>query len=41
MYPPALIRHVRLITRQRHKLGGMLASKKNRLGIIDAMLKSN
>ncbi len=29
--PPANIRHLRLIARQRQKLGGMLASEKNRL----------
>lgn len=29
--PPADIRHLRLIARQRQKLGGMLASEKNRL----------
>ncbi|MFZ3124009.1 MAG: IS110 family transposase [Acidovorax sp.] len=29
--PPAHIRHLRLIARQRQKLGGMLASEKNRL----------
>lgn len=29
--PPAQIRHLRLIARQRQKLGGMLASEKNRL----------
>lgn len=29
--PPAHIRHLRLISRQRQKLGGMLASEKNRL----------
>lgn len=29
--PPANIRHLRLISRQRQKLGGMLASEKNRL----------
>ena len=29
--PPANIRHLRLISRQRQKLGGMLAAEKNRL----------
>ena len=29
--PPADVRHLRLIARQRQKLGGMLASEKNRL----------
>jgi len=31
--PPADIRHLRLIARQRQKLGGMLASEKNRVNI--------
>jgi len=32
--PAADIRHLRLIVRQRQKLGGMLASEKNRLQTI-------
>jgi transposase len=34
--PPANIRHLRLIARQRQKLGGMLASEKNRLHKLQA-----
>ena len=41
--PPADIRHLRLIARQRQKLGGMLASEKNRLhkGLADAGIRLN
>ncbi len=41
--PPADIRHLRLIARQRQKLGGMLASEKNRLHkvLIDAGIRLN
>lgn len=41
--PPAEIRHVRLIARQRQKLGGMLASEKNRLHklLADAGIRLN
>jgi transposase len=41
--PPADIRHLRLIARQRQKLGGMLASEKNRLHklLADAGIRLN
>ena len=41
--PPAEIRHLRLIARQRQKLGGMLASEKNRLHkvLADAGIRLN
>lgn len=41
--PPANIRHLRLISRQRQKLGGMLASEKNRLHklLADAGVRLN
>jgi len=41
--PPADIRHLRLIARQRQKLGGMLASEKNRLHklLTDAGIRLN
>ena len=41
--PPANIRHLRLIARQRQKLGGMLASEKNRLHklLADAGIRLN
>lgn len=41
--PPAEIRHLRLIARQRQKLGGMLASEKNRLHklLTDAGIRLN
>jgi len=41
--PPADIRHLRLIARQRQKLGGMLASEKNRLHkvLADAGIRMN
>jgi len=41
--PPADIRHLRLIARQRQKLGGMLASEKNRLHklLADAGVRLN
>jgi transposase len=41
--PPAGIRHLRLIARQRQKLGGMLASEKNRLQklLADAGIRLN
>jgi len=41
--PPAEIRHLRRIARQRHKLGGMLASEKNRLHklLADAGIRLN
>ena len=41
--PPADIRHLRLIARQRQKLGGMLASEKNRLHklLADARIRLN
>lgn len=41
--PPADVRHLRLIARQRQKLGGMLASEKNRLHklLSDAGIRLN
>lgn len=41
--PPADVRHLRLIARQRQKLGGMLASEKNRLHklLADAGIRLN
>lgn len=41
--PPAVIRYLRLIARQRQKLGGMLASEKNRLHklLADAGIRLN
>jgi len=41
--PPAEIRHLRLIARQRQKLGGMLAAEKNRLHkvLADAGIRLN
>lgn len=41
--PPADIRHLRLIARQRQKLGGMLAAEKNRLHklLADAGIRLN
>lgn len=41
--PPADVRHLRLIARQRQKLGGMLASEKNRLHklLADAGVRLN
>jgi len=41
--PPADIRHLRLIARQRQKIGGMLASEKNRLHklLADAGIRLN
>lgn len=41
--PPATIRHLRLIARQRQKLGGILASEKNRLHklLADAGIRLN
>jgi transposase len=41
--PPADIRHLRLLARQRQKLGGMLASEKNRLHklLADAGIRLN
>jgi transposase len=41
--PPATVRHLRLIARQRQKLGGMLASEKNRLHklLADAGIRLN
>ena len=41
--PPAELRHLRLIARQRQKLGGMLASEKNRLHklLTDAGIRLN
>ena len=41
--PPAEIRHLRLIARQRQKLGGMLAAEKNRLHkvLTDAGIRLN
>jgi transposase len=41
--PPAEIRHLRLIARQRQKLGGMLAAEKNRLHkvLADAGMRLN
>jgi transposase len=41
--PPANIRHLRLIARQRQKLGGMLAAEKNRLHklLADAGIRLN
>ena len=41
--PPADLRHLRLIARQRQKLGGMLASEKNRLHklLADAGIRLN
>ena len=41
--PPAEIRHLRLIARQRQKLGGMLSAEKNRLHkvLTDAGIRLN